>query len=42
MDRNLSKERMTADLESMKTAGIGMVIFLEAMMLEFPVALLIS
>ena len=29
MDGNLSKEGMTADLESMKQAGIGNVIFLE-------------
>ncbi len=29
MDGNLSREGMTADLESMKTAGIGNVLFLE-------------
>ena len=29
MDGNLSREQMTADLESMKKAGIGNVIFLE-------------
>lgn len=29
MDGNLSKEGMTKDLESMKTAGIGSVVFLE-------------
>ena len=29
MDGNLSKEAMTADLESMKEVGIGMVVFLE-------------
>src|SRR5688500_14187045 len=29
MDGNLSREGMTADLESMKQAGIGSVLFLE-------------
>src|SRR5450432_3980600 len=29
MDGNLSKQGMTADLESMKQAGIGNVVFLE-------------
>ena len=29
MDGNLSREAMTADLESMKAAGIGNLVFLE-------------